>query len=391
MATCPKCLRANLPAATTCAECGAPLAAPSDAVDLSATGVVCPACETYNEPDAKVCAGCGQDLAGLTGFLRLSGAADPSRSEITAVETSSTPRTRPELPASTLPSMPAADEPAEPVLLKPRSATAPLAAAAGAKPADAGCPYCGARLPPAASGCPVCGRRLTAATPEPQPASDVSVRLRLLRGYGREDATFPIGPVGLTLGREGSTISIPQDACLSSPHLMVRWQDGRPVLEDMQSRNGTFLRVRERADLRQGTEFICGTQRFRLIGLGGPTSDVRTPPSSDTRAYGGPVPRQLFVALRQLHRGPDGRGRQGMVILRCGPVVSLGQRGCAINFPEDALLSPRHLELHIRAAGVQLEDKSAGSGVFVRLNGPQPLLNGDEILAGSEVLRVEMA
>jgi pSer/pThr/pTyr-binding forkhead associated (FHA) protein/ribosomal protein L40E len=390
MATCPKCLHANPPEAAVCAACGAALDLSAGGVDLGGTGVVCPACEAYNEPDARVCVSCGQDLSGLTGFLRQTAATDPGRSEITAVEVSAAPRTRPELPTSPAVLSPATPSSSQPVLLRPRSPTAPLPAVAGPATSGADCPFCGARLPPAATGCPVCGRRLAATAPAAQPSAEVSVRLRLLRGFGREDATYPIGPVGLTLGREGSTLSIPQDPCLSSPHLSVRWQDGRPVLEDMQSLNGTFLRVRERADLRQGAEFICGAQRFRLIGLGGPTSDVRTRPSSDTRAYGGPVPRQLFVALRQLHRAPDGSGRQGMVILRCGPVVTLGQRGCAINFPDDPLLSPRHLELHIRAAGVQIEDKSAGSGVFVRLKGPQPLLNGDEILVGSEVLRVEM-
>jgi hypothetical protein len=185
-------------------------------------------------------------------------------------------------------------------------------------------------------------------------------------------------------------ISIADDPFLSPMHVALRLEGARLLVEDQGSRNGTFLRIRGQADIKQGSEFIVGRQRLVLIGLGGPTTDVRTPVSADTKPYGGPLPRQLFVALRQLHAAADGHGRAAAVVLRTGPVVTIGQRGCDLSFPQDTLLATRHVELHVRATGVQLLDVSASSGAFVRLKAPAPLQNGDELMVGEEIFRVEM-
>jgi hypothetical protein len=142
--------------------------------------------------------------------------------------------------------------------------------------------------------------------------------------------------------------------------------------------------------LRQGAEFIVGSQRLVLLGLGGPTTDVRTPSSADTRPYGGPLPRQLFIALRSLHAGDDGKARGGAIMLRCGPVVTVGREGCDINFPQDDRMASKHLELHVRPSGLQAVESGSSNGAYVRISGPVQLQNGDEILAGEEIFRVEV-
>jgi ribosomal protein L40E len=373
MPVCPQCGAENATSNRYCLSCGATLAAEAPLGDLIEAGIVCPSCETYNEPTAKSCTSCGQSLAGLTGFLN----------SVEEKRPPATGKTAPEVLAAA----PAVPPPAKPSAAPPKPVTGRMPAATPPPPPSGTCPHCQARLPTGALACLVCGQRVA---PEPEGLSaDLSIRLRMVRGLGREDSTFPVGPAGVTVGRSKALIAIPTDPHLSPAHLTVRLVDGRLMLEDLGSFNGTFLRVRGQADLKAGAELIAGGQRLLLLGLGGPTTDVRTPLSNDTKAYGGPPPKQLFIAMRLLHASDDGKGRAGAVMLRAGPLVTIGQRGCSVNLSSDSQLAPCHLELHVRPTGVQLIE-TGGGGVFLRVRGSTPLKNGDEILAGTEVFRVEV-
>jgi pSer/pThr/pTyr-binding forkhead associated (FHA) protein len=378
-----------------CVSCGKALEGDLAGLDLLDAGIVCSNCDTYNEPNQRVCIRCKQSLAGLTGFLAAVDAPAPEdetprKSDIT--QPAGTPRP----PPKTTPMMPAAKptpEPAKPAPVSPsQSPTGQMPAAVAPVKAAEACPYCRAAVPAMAQFCLACGKKIveTAAKPQAPLAQPVSIRLRLVRGFGREDTTFPVGPTGVTVGRTRALINIGNDPYLSPVHLALKLQDGRPLVEDQASHNGTFLRIRNQAELRQGAEFIVGSQRLVLLGLGGPTTDVRTPSSADTRPYGGPLPRQLFIALRSLHAGTDGKARGGAIMLRCGPVVTVGREGCDINFPLDDRMASRHLELHVRPSGLQSVEAGASNGAYVRISGPVQLQNGDEILAGEEIFRVEV-
>jgi len=384
--------------------CGQPLQASSPPPDLDAlleAGIVCPKCDTYNEPSQKTCSACGENLSGLTGLLH---AVDLPAPQAAPLPMPPAPTAQP-APAPT----PAAPRPASPtpqplravplaevnptgtmpIELTPKRPTAPMASAV---PASASlCPVCRAAMPAGQGVCLSCGQRV--APPPPalvETPSNLSIRLRLVRGYGREDSTFPVGPQGLTIGRRGAMVNIADDPFLAPRHLALRLDQGLLVAEDLGGLNGTFLRIRAQTEIKQGAEFIAGNQRFALLGLGGPTTDVRMPVSQDTRPYGGPVPKQLFVALRLHHATAAGKPVGGSVILRTGPIIAIGQRGCDLNFPTDPAMAAHHLELHLKPTGIGLVEIGSTSGVFLRLRRPAVLKNGDELLAGDEIFRVEI-
>jgi pSer/pThr/pTyr-binding forkhead associated (FHA) protein len=374
MPACPHCGADNRPDDRFCMQCGKELVADLPSLDLMDAGIVCPACDTFNEPDRKNCIRCGQSLTGMTGFLHaVSAPAAKTAKEIKAAPAPAATPTEPQPAAK----QPTGQMPAAVARIQPQ-------------PAAGSCPFCQAKLTPGAQYCLACGRKLIATEPSPAPAADLSVRIRLVRGCGREDSTYPVGPNGITLGRSMAVVNIAEDPYLSPVHMLLRTDSGKLLVEDHKSLNGTFLRVRGQAELRQGAEFIAGSQRFVLLGLGGPTTDVRTPSTPDTRPYGGPLPRRLFVALRLLHAAPDKKVLAGAVMLRAGPTISIGRQGCDLNFPDDSKMAPHHLELHLRPQGLQVKESGASSGVFVRISRPTPLQNGDEIMAGEELFRVEM-
>lgn len=407
MIACPHCGTENRDQDRFCMGCGQPLSADTpdptsadtDLDDLINAGIVCPKCDTYNDPGQNNCISCGEPLSGMTGYLQAVSDPGPPRTEPEQPVSQPEPTgTRPDMaavppepstaPAATPDPAPADDSPRRPTAQlhgAPTPSAPPVASDAVAI-----CPHCQAALPAGANVCLACGQRAVAVTATEQGAGDVSIRLRLVRGYGREDSTFPVGPAGVTVGRGQAVISIGDDPFLSPLHLGLKVEGGRLVCEDNNSLNGTFLRVRGQVDIKQGAEFVSGNQRFCLLGLGGPTTDVRVPVSEDTRAYGGPLPKQLFVALRLNHADSAGKPLAGSVLLRSGPVISVGKAGCDLNFPKDPAMATRQFELHLRPSGTRLVETGASTGVYLRASGPTALQNGDELLVGDEVFRVEI-
>ncbi len=368
MQKCPSCGAENPIGSANCAACGAAL---HDTENLLA-GIVCSHCDTFNPPDSAKCSRCGKPLESAADDLVPEAASADAPPETTQVEP------RPPLPAG------------EAKLPSRRPTDSMPAAVAFHKPASR-CPYCKSLLPAGALACPVCTRPVASAPAEPpsQAPAELSIRLRLCRGFGREDATYPVGPAGVTIGRGPATIEIAEDPFLSPVHAAVLVREGKLWLEDRSDKNGTFLRVRGKTSLQQGSEIIVGHQRIGILGFGGPTTDPRVTARTETRVLGGPPSRHLFLALRCFHATATGAAVAGPVMLRSGPVVTLGSEGCHINFPGDSRLASHHAELHLRPSGIELV-ATGPTGAFVRVRATSLLQNGDEIMLGEEILRLEM-
>ena len=220
------------------------------------------------------------------------------------------------------------------------------------------------------------------------PSAPTRIRLRLLAGGGPKDVTFPVADAGVIIGRSQGHIQFGEDPYLSPIHLKLVRKDGQLIAVDATSLNGTFLRTRKRSPIGKGDEFLVGSQRFLLLGVGGPTRDVRTEGEHNTRPFGGPVPRELFAALRQLHAAADGQAMAGSVLLRSGPVIAIGQRGCDIEFPRDITMRTHHAELHLKRGESSLVEVQGP--VYIKIVKPTVLRHGDELRLGEELLRIEM-
>jgi pSer/pThr/pTyr-binding forkhead associated (FHA) protein len=84
-----------------------------------------------------------------------------------------------------------------------------------------------------------------------------------LRGGDTGLAFRPQGDV-VTLGREGNDINFPDDPFISGHHAQVASADGRLSLADLNSKNGTFLRVRAEQELKHGDYVFMGQQLLRV-------------------------------------------------------------------------------------------------------------------------------
>jgi pSer/pThr/pTyr-binding forkhead associated (FHA) protein len=74
--------------------------------------------------------------------------------------------------------------------------------------------------------------------------------------------------------------------------------------------------------------------------------------------------------------------------LRKGANV-LGRDIGDVSFPSDRSVSARHARLTVDAAQAMLEDLGSSNGTFVRLSEATSVRAGDQLLVGSQLLRIE--
>lgn len=86
---------------------------------------------------------------------------------------------------------------------------------------------------------------------------------QLLASGGVRDVRHLAGPAAI-IGREEGDIVLRDDAFLSRRHASLSWRDGRCLLEDLDSSNGTFVRLTGPHPVRSGDQLRMGDQLFRV-------------------------------------------------------------------------------------------------------------------------------
>lgn len=87
--------------------------------------------------------------------------------------------------------------------------------------------------------------------------------VQIMATGGIQDVRHLWVPV-VTIGREEGDLVFRDDAFLSRRHAALSWRDGRCMIEDLDSANGTFLRLSGRSELRPDDFLRMGDQLFRV-------------------------------------------------------------------------------------------------------------------------------
>jgi len=129
------------------------------------------------------------------------------------------------------------------------------------------CPYCGAEIRPDKNFCSNCGHRLLPAhSPGASPGEGGWLILR--SDSGETLHKYPLDRSKTVIGRgPNSDISLPKDLLTSKYHATVYWEDGRYILRDEQSANGTFVNGQQLEEgashyLKDGDQVIVGEHEF---------------------------------------------------------------------------------------------------------------------------------
>ena len=276
------------------------------------------------------------------------------------------------------------------------------------------CAYCGAKLEApvsaAAQPCPKCGTALAdptfrfcpnCATPlgkgdrvsAPHEATAVfsakraaqpPVVLVVVAEDGTKGARHPLVGEETTIGRSGADICFPDDVYLSPMHAVVLWKEGKTMIRDLGSRNGSWVFISGPHKLVDSDLIMIGSQllRFRRLGYPGPH-----PPEADaTRRMGSLIPSADIACLSQLRA--DGSVRD-VFHLSPGRDVALGRDRGDWVFPYDPSMSGGHAAVKSEDADFILADAGSRNGVAIAVRGDHQLTKGSKILVGDKLLLVE--
>ena len=89
-------------------------------------------------------------------------------------------------------------------------------------------------------------------------------RVVVVAGDGVDGNAYLLKGDSVMVGRENGDIQFPEDGYVSGSHLRISHQNGSYVLTDLNSSNGTFVRIDEEESVPKGTFVLVGQQLFRV-------------------------------------------------------------------------------------------------------------------------------
>jgi hypothetical protein len=216
----------------------------------------------------------------------------------------------------------------------------------------------------------------------PRSTPKVRFMLHVLRSLtGGPEQYAPPGDE-VVIGATGG-VGLPGERFCHPREAVVRYRNGRLVLDDVEGGNGVFLRIRRPVELSIGDEFIVGDQLLRIER--NPDSDDHPDPDP-TYFWSSPKPVSPFRVV-QIFEG----GAPGACVMARGTTLQIGAAVGDLVFPNDPLVSDYHCLVEEQAGTVVLTDLASRTGVFVRIQGEQELKHGDEILVGRTRLIVDLS
>jgi pSer/pThr/pTyr-binding forkhead associated (FHA) protein len=90
-------------------------------------------------------------------------------------------------------------------------------------------------------------------------------RLAVIVGRDQDGSAFPLFGDAVVLGRERGDILFPEDGYVSGTHARISTRDDRYFLTDLNSSNGTFLRIHGERVVDSGSFLLMGQQLFRVV------------------------------------------------------------------------------------------------------------------------------
>ncbi len=248
------------------------------------------------------------------------------------------------------------------------------------------CFGCGATLTPGNKFCMECGLPNPTSAPSTKEIrtdeSGPRYSLVLVRGDGGHASTYALGGQEHVAGRDDGIILFPDDATVSPTHCTFFYKDGRLMVKDEGSANGTFVRVTTPIALKSDDHFIAGEQVF--IYEDGRTVEANAD-EEGTFFFGTPIAHWYFK-LTQVLQG----GKPGNVFCARKARVLIGREGTDFNFPDDRFMSGKHVAVEFRDSAVWLADQESRNGTFLMLRpGEERLLNGgDYLFIGRQLVKV---
>ncbi len=176
----------------------------------------------------------------------------------------------------------------------------------------------------------------------------------------------------------------PSDAFLSPRHCRLLVENRTLYIEDLNSLNGTFIRVRGEVPLQPGDSFLAGRQLLRFERFEQVVSN-KARSVDGTRYMGSPASGGDFKLVQI---GIGNITLNVYCLSENGAVF--GRETGDIVFNRDRFMSGRHGQIYPHDDGTYyLLDLNSSNGTWLKINGKTKLNNGDLIFLGQQLFRVE--
>ena len=250
------------------------------------------------------------------------------------------------------------------------------------------CPRCGAVNPPNNRFCGGCGARLPEPDEEePAPIEDATGKMICLVCINEDGSDGPQILVDASESHIGRNTDerFASDPFLSPIHARVLVADGMVRIEDLDSLNGTFVRIRDSVRLAPGDCFLMGRQVLRLETIEHEVNP-KAIAGDGTRYMGSPIPGGAYKLVQIGIGGIE----QNVYCLPAGGAV-LGRERGDVTFPGDKFMSARHAQITTeQGSNVFLTDLNSSNGTWTRINQQYVLNDQDFIFLGQQLFRMQI-
>jgi pSer/pThr/pTyr-binding forkhead associated (FHA) protein len=189
------------------------------------------------------------------------------------------------------------------------------------------------------------------------------------------------------IGRENCDLSYPHDMLLSQRHASVTLHEGRLILKDLNSQNGSFIRQRQDLELTPGDVFLLGRELFRFVTQ---SLDEAYPkePSEGTVVWSVPKLQRGPLTAKLEHIKLNGEVVAEFKLDK--PEMTLGRTTGDLVFKDDPYMSGSHARIVAQPGRFLLQDLRSRNGVYRRVRAEVALTDGDEFFMGEQLFRVEL-
>jgi class 3 adenylate cyclase len=207
-------------------------------------------------------------------------------------------------------------------------------------------------------------------------------RLQHLTQAGKADAEYRLFGDGLTIGRVEGDLKFPNDSSMSSPHAHIYIQHGQPMVEDLGSQRGIFIRLKGVLILEDHDIIIIGGQLLRF--------ESKPEIIAAAAAMAVTLPSVTLTlredAARLVRLNSDGGEEEIFVMNK--EEVRFGRTVGDYTFPRDRFMSRTHARIYVRGENYFVEDLSSLNGTFAKVRSKSPIPIKTSVRVGKEVFVV---
>ena len=188
------------------------------------------------------------------------------------------------------------------------------------------------------------------------------------------------------IGRSEGQIVLADDPYLSPRHARLAFRAGKPVLRDLDSVNGIYIRVQDPVDLSDGDMMLLGQQVLRFEILAEQELPLGPATQHGAMVFGTPEVQRI---ARLVQYTTEGVGRDVHYLYRDETVI--GREQGDLVFTDDPFMSRRHAAVTVDRAARRfvLRDLGSSNGSAIRFRGERQLRRGDQFRVGRHLFRFE--